>query len=107
MRRLVEGGAPVIAFLWTGALKHWPAAEGVDYLHAAVVVGFTEAGILLNDPKLPDGPTEIPVADLVEAWKLADHLVAYIRRQAWRVAFARFSSSHSLRTTPPPSPPPA
>jgi hypothetical protein len=81
VRQLVEANIPVIVFLWTGALKHWAATEGVDYLHAAVVAGFTEQGLLVHDPKLPDGPTEISAADFSEAWKLADHLIAYIRPQ--------------------------
>lgn len=79
VRRLVEAGIPVVVFLWTAALKYWPPAGGIDYLHTAVVAGFTETGLLLHDPKLATGPTEISIAEFLEAWKLADHLIAYIQ----------------------------
>lgn len=78
VRQLVENNTPVVVFLWTGALKHWPDTQGIDYLHSVVVVGFTENGVLLHDPKLTDGPTEISVHDFSEAWKLAGHLIAHI-----------------------------
>lgn len=79
VRDHVERGLPVVVFLWTGALKHWPETAGVDYLHTAVAVGFTDDGILLHDPKFLDGPTEIPLEDFLEAWRLADHMIALIR----------------------------
>ena len=79
MRDLLADGIPVVVFVWTGALKHWPPTAGVDYLHALVVVGFTQTSVTLHDPKLANGPIEMPFEDFSTAWTLADHLIAYLR----------------------------
>jgi ABC-type bacteriocin/lantibiotic exporter with double-glycine peptidase domain len=78
VKRLVENGKPVIAFVWTGALREVKDTEGIDYLHALVVVGFAETTVFIHDPRLTHGPTEIPLSVFENAWKYADHLLAII-----------------------------
>ncbi len=79
VRQLVERGLPVIVFLWTGVLRHWPPTSGVDYLHTAIVIGFSATGPLIHDPKLDYGPIEIVSETFSEAWASAGNLIAYIR----------------------------
>lgn len=78
LKRSVEGGQPVIAFVWTGALRDVKDTEGIDYLHTVVVVGFSETAVLVHDPRLANGPTEISLRVFENAWKYADHLIAVI-----------------------------
>ena len=82
VRGLIERGVPVMAFVWTGALKYWPPTNGVDYLHAVVIVGLSDTGVLLHDPKLSSGPLEVSSEDFSAAWMLADQLIAHIEPRA-------------------------
>lgn len=80
LRQIIERGIPVIAFVWTGALQSIVDSEGADYLHTIVIVGFSESGILIHDPRLDTGPVEISVSVFGNAWKYADHLIAVVTR---------------------------
>lgn len=75
----IASGLPVIVFLWTGALRHWQERGGVDYLHSVVVVGVTDATVLLHDPALPDGPVELPWDEFRDAWQYSRQMMAVIQ----------------------------
>lgn len=45
LQQRLDRGIPLIAFLWTGSLAYWAEKAGVDYLHAVVVVGWTETSV--------------------------------------------------------------
>lgn len=78
LRQRVSSGTPVIVFLWTGALQHWIEREGVDYLHAVVVVGWAETAVWAHDPILPEGPIEIAWAEFKDAWQYSRHMMAVV-----------------------------
>ena len=78
LRQQVSSGVPVIAFLWTGALQYWTQREGVDYLHAVVVVGWTETAVWVHDPALPQGPHEISWVEFNGAWRYTRHMMATV-----------------------------
>ncbi len=80
LKALVDSGTPVIAFVWTAPLRDVSDTEGIDYLHAVIVVGFTAKDVLVHDPRLSDGPTQIPLKTFQDAWKYADHLIAVITK---------------------------
>ena len=82
IKRLVEDSQPVIAFVWTGALRDVEETNAIDYLHTVVVVGFSATSILVHDPRLDVGPIEIPLLVFENAWKFADHLIAVISPRA-------------------------
>jgi len=72
----IESNKPCIAFVWSSDLLYWEEVDEIGYLHAVIVVGFSETGVLVHDPALPDGPTEVPILDFLRAWKRSGHLVA-------------------------------
>jgi predicted double-glycine peptidase len=76
----IGNGLPCIVFLWTECLSHFADTEGVDYLHAVAVVGFSATGILVQDPKLSHGPIEIPLAEFEEAWQYSRQLIAIVEQ---------------------------
>jgi ABC-type bacteriocin/lantibiotic exporter with double-glycine peptidase domain len=78
LRQRVAAGEPVIAFLWTGALRHWADRQGIDYQHTVVVVGWSVDAVLIHDPALPDGPTEIPWAEFKDAWQYSRQMMAVV-----------------------------
>lgn len=78
LRQRVSSGMPAIVFLWTGALQYWGEREGVDYLHAVVVVGWTETAVWVHDPALPEGPIEISWVEFKDAWQYSRHMMATI-----------------------------
>ncbi|MBN1877734.1 MAG: C39 family peptidase [Anaerolineae bacterium] len=78
LRQRLDRGMPLIAFLWTGSLAYWAEQGGVDYLHAVVVVGWTETSVWVHDPALPEGPTEISWAEFKDAWQYSRHMLAAI-----------------------------
>ena len=78
LQQRVSSGMPVIVFLWTGALQYWAEREGVDYLHAVVVVGWIEMAVWVHDPVLPEGPIEISWAEFKDAWRYSRHMMAAI-----------------------------
>lgn len=78
LQHRIHNGIPVIAFLWTGVLRHWKEKVGVDYLHAVVVVGWTETTVWIYDPMLSSGPIEITRAEFKDAWQYSRHMMAVI-----------------------------
>lgn len=78
LQQRVRSGMPAIVFLWTGGLEYWVEREGEDYLHAVVVVGWTETSVWAHDPVLREGPTEIPWAEFKDAWRYSRHMMATI-----------------------------
>ena len=82
LQHRLENSMPVIAFLWTGSLTYWATHVGVDYVHAVVVVGWTEMSVWVHDPALPTGPTEISWAEFKDAWQYSRHTLAVIEQHA-------------------------
>lgn len=80
LKERIGNGLPCTVFLWTGCLSHFADTEGVDYLHAVVVVGFSTAGVLVHDPKLSHGPIEIPLVEFEEAWQYSRQLIAVVEQ---------------------------
>lgn len=78
VQQRLDRGISLIAFLWTGSLTYWAEKVGVDYLHAVVVVGWTETSVWIHDPVLPEGPTEISWAEFKDAWQYSRHMLAAI-----------------------------
>jgi len=78
LRQRVVNGEPVIAFLWTGALSYWADRQGVDYLHTVVVSGWDANVVVVHDPSLPDGPTEIAWAEFKDAWGYSRQMMAVV-----------------------------
>ena len=78
LQQWVGKRVPVIAFLWTGVLSYLKELGEVDYLHAIVVVSCTDTTVWVYDPLLPDGPTEIPRGEFIEAWSYARQMMAVI-----------------------------
>jgi predicted double-glycine peptidase len=78
LRQRVAAGQPVIVFLWTAALRHWADRGGVDYQHTVVVVGWDDAGVLVHDPMLSHGPTEVSWPGFREAWRYTRQMTAVI-----------------------------
>lgn len=76
LQQRLDRGTPVIAFLWTGSLSYWAKKAGVDYLHAVVVVGWSETSVWIHDPALPEGPTEISWPEFKDAWQYSRHMLA-------------------------------
>ena len=74
VRAATDRGDPVIVFLWTAELPYWTEADGVDYLHSVVVVGIAE-DVLLHDPSLPQGPTNLNVEAFLAAWRFSGNLM--------------------------------
>ena len=81
LKHRLDGNMPVIVFLWTGSLAYWAEQVGVDYLHAVVVVGWSETSVWIHDPKLPAGPTEISWSEFKDAWQYSRHMLAVIEPQ--------------------------
>ncbi|MBC8509749.1 MAG: C39 family peptidase [Chloroflexi bacterium] len=78
LQRKVSEGAPVIAFLWTGALPYLENLGEVDYFHTVVVVGWTDTTVWMHDPLLYDGPTELSWPEFSEAWNYTRQMMAFI-----------------------------
>lgn len=63
--RLLQDGQPVVVSVQTGELPYW---ENEWSQHAVVVVGMTEATILLNDPVVQPAPIGVNLGDFDLAW---------------------------------------
>ncbi len=85
LRQQVDLGRPVIVFLWTGALRYWSAQSGVDYLHAVVVVGWTQTTVSVHDPVLSSGPVDIAWAEFKDAWAYSRQMMATIEPRQTRM----------------------
>ncbi len=82
LQQRVRSGMPVIVFLWTGSLQYWAERDGVDYLHAIIVVGWTETDVWVHDPALPEGPIQISWGEFNDAWQYSRHMMATINHSA-------------------------
>lgn len=84
LRQRISSGLPVISFLWTGALHHWTRYGGVDYIHAVVVVGYTEDMVSVHDWVMDDGPIEISWVEFKESWQYSRQMMAVIETHVGR-----------------------
>jgi len=71
---------PVIVLLWTGELSYWDSEKYLDYLHAVVVIGYTDVEILANDPAFPEYPKAIPINEFLEAWSYSQQMLIFIEK---------------------------
>ena len=76
LRRAIDRNLPPIAFFFTGNLSYWQD----DTSHAAVVVGYDDDTILLNDPQFDDAPKRIDWSEFMLAWGEQDYLYALVSR---------------------------
>jgi len=74
LRRHLEAGQPVIAFVNTGDLPYW--SEVTD--HAVVVVGMDDDVFYVNDPYFGQAPQRISRIHFELAWLRFDNLCAII-----------------------------
>lgn len=75
LREALAAGNPCIVHVWTQAIPHWQG----ETIHALVVAELTEESILVHDPTLPTGPTEISLDVFLRAWAATDYLIIVIR----------------------------
>jgi len=66
---------PLICRLWTVMLDYWPT----DTPHAAVVIGYDDQHVYLNDPAFPDAPQRVLWAGFLAAWEEYDRMAAIIQ----------------------------
>lgn len=74
----LAAGTPPIVFLETSSLEYWQ--QRCD--HVAVVVGWDEGAVLLNDPYFETAPQKTSSASFVQAWASNDYHAVFIRPQA-------------------------
>jgi uncharacterized protein YvpB len=74
VRRHLEAGRPVIAFVNTGDLPYWP--EATD--HALVIVGMDDDVFYVNDPYFDQAPQCISCTHFELAWLRFDNLCAVL-----------------------------
>jgi predicted double-glycine peptidase len=64
LQQHLRQGIPVIVRVWTEMLTYWDR----DTSHVAVVVGFDEESVYLNDPAFSTGPQSIVWDSFLAAW---------------------------------------
>lgn len=76
LRAAVQDGHPVVAQLWTAMLDYWLPE---DTSHAAVVIGYDDRYVYLNDPAFPEAPQSVLWDGFLAAWEEYDRIAAIIR----------------------------
>ena len=62
--RLLTQGWPCLVAVDTGELPYWQSSAG----HVVVLVGMDGENVYLNDPALPEAPTQVAIGDFYLAW---------------------------------------
>lgn len=76
LRSTLNRGIPLICRLWTVMLDHW---MGEETPHVAVVVGYDERYVYLNDPAFPTAPQPVLWDGFLAAWVEYDQMAAIIQ----------------------------
>jgi ABC-type bacteriocin/lantibiotic exporter with double-glycine peptidase domain len=76
VRNAIDRNLPVVVFLLTGVLPYWKENTS----HAAVVVGYGEETVLLNDPLFEDAPQSVRWNEFMFAWSEQDYMYALVMR---------------------------
>ncbi|MBI3959962.1 MAG: C39 family peptidase [Chloroflexi bacterium] len=79
LRLLLDQNRPVICRVWTVMLPYW-RDENVS--HVAVVVGYDDRYVYLNDPAFPDAPQRVLWDGFLAAWEEYDRMAAIIQPSA-------------------------
>ncbi|MBI3959964.1 MAG: C39 family peptidase [Chloroflexi bacterium] len=74
----LQAEQPLICRLWTVMLDYWPT----DTPHVAVVVGYDDRYVYLNDPAFPDAPQRVLWDGFLAAWEEYDCMAAIIQPSA-------------------------
>lgn len=75
LRENLESRQPVIVHVWTRPLPYWDK----EAIHAQVVTHMTGDSVLVHDPALQTGPTEILLDTFLQSWAATDYLTVVIR----------------------------
>lgn len=75
LEALLEEGIPVIARLWTVMLDYWP----VETSHVALIVGYDEKTVLLNDPAFAEQARAVDWDAFLAAWAEFDEAAVIVR----------------------------
>lgn len=75
LRRFIERGLPVIAFVQAAELPHWRDHKS---RHAVVVIDMDDATVSVLDPAMPPEPQVVPLGDFMLAWDEMDNAYAVI-----------------------------
>lgn len=75
VRKAIDDGIPVIAFVRTGELSWWKQNTG----HAVVLIGYDNSSFWLNDPVFPDQSIRVPIDEFMLAWVEFDYDCALVR----------------------------
>lgn len=76
LRHLLEQNRPVICRLWTVMLPYW---NDENISHVAVVVGYDDQRVYLNDPAFPNAPQPVLWDGFLAAWEEYDRMTAIIQ----------------------------
>jgi uncharacterized protein YvpB len=76
LRRLLEQNRPVICRLWTVMLPYW---NDENISHVAVVVGYDDRYVYLNDPAFSTAPQPVVWDGFLAAWVEYDQMAAIIQ----------------------------
>lgn len=75
VRRRIHSQQPIITPLWTQMLPYWTYPTA----HVAVVVGYDDQRVYLNDPAFPEAPQSVLWDGFLAAWEEYDRMAAIIR----------------------------
>lgn len=79
LRATIAGGYPVLVQLRTFMLDYWLPE---DTSHAAVVVGYDDRYVYLNDPAFSEAPQRVLWDGFLAAWEEYDRIAAIIQPSA-------------------------
>ena len=75
LRLQLDQNRPVICRVWTVMLPYW---NGENTSHVAVVVGYDDQHVYLNDPAFADAPQPVLWGGFLAAWEEYDRMTAVI-----------------------------
>jgi ABC-type bacteriocin/lantibiotic exporter with double-glycine peptidase domain len=73
----LEQGIPPIVLVQTSELPYWQQATA----HAVVLLGLDNQTVLLHDPAIDQGETEVSLGDFELAWDEMANLYALLRKR--------------------------
>lgn len=65
LETFIDDDQPVIVLVRTGELPYW---HGVDTFHSAVIVGYDQTHVFVNDPYFAEAPKAVTRGDFLLAW---------------------------------------
>lgn len=74
LESILESGLPVIVRVWTTMLGYWHVTTS----HVAVVVGYDDTSVFLNDPAFSSAPQQVVWDAFLAAWAEYDETAVII-----------------------------